>query len=41
MSGPPTPIDWATTAQICGGAAVCLVALAVLAGLFSDRRKKP
>lgn len=41
MNPTPTPIDWATTAQICGGAAVCLVALAILAGLFSDRRKKP
>ena len=41
MNAAPAPIDWATTAQICGGAAVCLVALAALVGLLTDRRKKP
>ncbi len=41
MNAATVPIDWATTAQICGGAAVCLVALAILAGLLTDRRKKP
>jgi len=35
-----TPIDWATTAQICGGAAVCLVALAALLGALTDQRRK-
>jgi len=40
MISQPTPFDWVTTAQICGGAAVCLVALAALLGVLTDRRGK-
>jgi hypothetical protein len=36
----PVPIDWATTIQICGGATLCILALAALIGLSTDRRKK-
>lgn len=40
MNPAPAPIDWSTTAQICGGAALCILALAAMAGLLGDRRKK-
>jgi len=36
----PAPIDWVTTIQICGGATVCILALAALIGLTTDRRKR-
>jgi len=36
----PAPIDWETTIQICGGATLCILALAALIGLTTDRRKR-